>query len=116
VILDIMGASYFADNLATLARDGRLLLIGFMGGTTVEQVNLQAIMTKRAVITGSAMRPRTTHEKAAIASALKQHVWPVLEQGRCLPLIHATYPLARAADAHRDMESRQHIGKIVLEV
>lgn len=116
VILDIMGASYFADNLATLARDGRLLLIGFMGGTTVEQVNLQAIMSKRAVITGSAMRPRTTQEKAAIASALKQHVWPVLAQGRCLPLIHATYPLARAADAHHDMESRQHIGKIVLEV
>jgi len=116
VILDIMGASYFADNLATLARDGRLLLIGFLGGGTAEHVNLHAIMAKRAVVTGSAMRSRTPQEKAAIAESLRTHVWPVLAQGRCLPLIHATYPLLRAADAHRDMESSQHIGKIVLTV
>jgi len=114
VILDIMGAAYFADNLATLARDGRLLLIGFLGGGTAEQVNLHTIMTKRAVVTGSAMRPRTPQEKAAIAASLKEHVWPLLAQGRCLPMIHASYPLARAADAHREMESSQHIGKIVL--
>lgn len=116
VILDIMGAAYFADNLATLARDGRLLLIGFLGGAVAERVNLQTIMAKRAIVTGSAMRPRSTQEKAAIAASLREHVWPVLAQGRCLPMIHATYPLARAADAHREMESRQHIGKIVLEV
>lgn len=114
VILDIMGAAYFADNLATLARDGRLLLIGFLGGGTAEHVNLHTIMTKRAVVTGSAMRPRSPQEKAAIAASLKEHVWPVLAQGRCLPMIHASYPLARAADAHREMESSQHIGKIVL--
>ena len=114
VILDIMGAAYFADNLATLARDGRLLLIGFLGGGTAEHVNLHTIMTKRAVVTGSAMRPRTPQEKAAIAASLKEHVWPLLAQGRCLPMIHASYPLARAADAHREMESSQHIGKIVL--
>jgi putative PIG3 family NAD(P)H quinone oxidoreductase len=116
VILDIMGAAYFADNLATLARDGRLLLIGFLGGGTAEHVNLHTIMTKRAIVTGSAMRPRTAQEKAAIAASLREHVWPVLAEGRCLPLIYATYPLARAADAHRAMESSQHIGKIVLEV
>jgi len=116
VILDIMGAAYFADNLATLARDGRLLLIGFLGGAVAERVNLQTIMAKRAIVTGSAMRPRSTQEKAAIAASLREHVWPVLAQGRCLPMIHATYPLARAADAHREMESSQHIGKIVLEV
>jgi putative PIG3 family NAD(P)H quinone oxidoreductase len=116
VILDIMGALYFRDNLATLAKDGRLLLIGFLGGGTVEHVNLHTIMTKRAVVTGSAMRPRTVQEKAAIAASLKEHVWPALSQGRCLPLIHATYPLIRAADAHREMESSQHIGKIVLDV
>lgn len=116
VILDIMGAAYFADNLATLARDGRLLLIGFLGGGVAERVNLQTIMAKRAIVTGSAMRPRSTQEKAAIAASLREHVWPVLAQGRCLPMIHATYPLARAADAHREMESSQHIGKIVLEV
>lgn len=114
VILDIMGAAYFADNLATLARDGRLLLIGFLGGGTAEQVNLHSIMTKRAVVTGSAMRPRTAQEKAAIAASLKEHVWPLLAQGRCLPMIHASYPFARAADAHREMESSRHIGKIVL--
>lgn len=116
VILDIMGAAYFADNLATLARDGRLLLIGFLGGGVADHVDLRTIMAKRAVVTGSAMRPRSAQEKAAIAAALREHVWPVLAQGRCLPIIHATYPLARAADAQREMESSQHIGKIVLEV
>jgi len=116
IILDIMGASYFDDNLATLARDGRLLLIGFLGGPIAESVNLQKIAVKRAIVTGSTLRTRTTQEKASIAEALRKHVWPVLAEGRCLPIIHATYPLERAADAHRDLESRQHIGKIVLEV
>jgi NADPH:quinone reductase len=116
VILDIMGGSYFADNLDTLARDGRLLILGFLGGPVAERVNLHAIMAKRAVVTGSAMRPRTTKEKAAIAEALLTHVWPVLAQGRCVPIIHAVYPLERAADAHRMMETSEHIGKIVLEV
>ncbi|ULU23871.1 NAD(P)H-quinone oxidoreductase [Dyella terrae] len=114
VILDIMGAPYFSDNLTTLARDGRLLLIGFLGGGMAEHVNLHAIMAKRAVVTGSAMRPRSSQEKASIAASLREHVWPVLAEGRCLPLINATYPLLRAADAHRHMESSQHIGKIVL--
>jgi len=116
IILDIMGASYFDDNLATLARDGRLLLIGFLGGPVAERVDLQKIAVKRAIVTGSTLRTRTTQEKAAIAQALHQRVWPVLAEGRCLPIIHATYPLERAADAHRDLESGQHIGKIVLEV
>ncbi|TCI11394.1 NAD(P)H-quinone oxidoreductase [Dyella soli] len=116
VILDIMGANYFADNLATLARDGRLLLIGFLGGEIAERIDLRAIMAKRAVVTGSAMRSRSAQEKAAIATALRESVWPVLEQGRCLPVVHAVYPLERAADAHRAMEDGQHIGKIVLEV
>lgn len=116
VILDIMGASYFTDNLAALARDGRLLLIGFLGGDIVDRVDLRTIMAKRAIVTGSAMRPRSAHEKAAIAASLHTHVWPLLEQGRCLPIVHAVYPLERAADAHRAMEDSQHIGKIVLEV
>ncbi|RDI99434.1 NAD(P)H-quinone oxidoreductase [Dyella solisilvae] len=116
LILDIMGASYFADNLATLARDGRLLLLGFLGGQVAPQVNLSVIMAKRAVVTGSALRPRTSAEKAAIATSLREQVWPALAEGRCLPLIHAIYPLARAADAHRAMEEGSHIGKIVLAV
>lgn len=116
VILDIMGGSYFADNLDTLARDGRLLIIGVLGGALAERVNLHAIMAKRAVVTGSTMRSRTTKEKSAIAEALKTYVWPLLAQGRCVPIIHAVYPLERAADAHRMMETSEHIGKIVLEV
>lgn len=116
VILDIMGGSYFADNLDTLARDGRLLIIGVLGGPVAERVNLHAIMAKRAMVTGSTMRSRTTKEKAAIAEALKTHVWPVLAQGRCVPIIHAVYPLERVADAHRMMEASEHIGKIVLEI
>ncbi|RZI85509.1 MAG: NAD(P)H-quinone oxidoreductase [Rubrivivax sp.] len=115
-ILDIMGAAYFTRNLASLAQDGRLLLLAFIGGTTVKDVNLAQIMAKRLVITGSAMRPRTTEEKAGIARELKARVWPVLDAGRCAPLIHAVFPLAKAADAHRLMESSDHIGKIVLQV
>lgn len=116
VILDIMGASYFARNLSSLAMDGRLLLLAFMGGTVVKDVNLAQIMGKRLLVTGSAMRPRTTEEKAAIAADLKANVWPVLDAGRCAPLIHAVFPLAKAADAQRLMEGSDHIGKIVLQV
>lgn len=116
VILDIMGGNYFADNLTTLARDGRLLIIGFLGGPVAERANLQAIVSKRALVTGSTMRARSAKEKAAIAASLRANVWPVLAEGRCLPVIHAVYPLERAADAHRLMESGEHIGKIVLEV
>ena len=71
---------------------------------------------KRAVITGSTTRARTGAEKAAIAADLLEHVWPALEAGRCLPRVHQVFPLERAADAHRLMESGRHIGKIVLEV
>ncbi len=116
VILDIVGAAYFARNLAALAMDGRLVMIGFLGGGRVENVALREIIAKRAVVTGSLLRPRSSVEKAAIAAALREHVWPVLAAGRCRPLIDSTFPLARAADAHRRMEAGDHIGKIVLEV
>lgn len=116
VILDIIGASYFGRNIDALARDGRLVIIGFQGGANAERVNLAAIMAKRAVVTGSAMRPRTTAEKAAIAAALHNELWPVLSAGRCRPIIDQVFPLVRAADAHRRMEAGEHIGKIVLRV
>jgi putative PIG3 family NAD(P)H quinone oxidoreductase len=116
VILDIMGASYFTRNLASLAKDGRLLLLAFLGGTTVKDFNLAHLMAKRLRVTGSAMRPRTIDEKAFIATELKAKVWPVLDAGRCAPLVHAVFPLAKAAEAHRLMESSDHIGKIVLQV
>jgi len=116
VILDIMGAEYFARNLASLATDGRLLLLAFMGGAVVKDFNLAQIMVKRLLVTGSAMRPRSTSEKAVIAAELKAKVWPVLDAGRCAPVVHAVFPLAKTADAHRLMESSDHIGKIVLQV
>lgn len=114
VILDIVGAAYFEKNLQSLAFDGRLVEIATIGGAKVEKLDLLYVMRRRLVITGSAMRPRTTKEKGAIAQALKENVWPVLNRGRCGPVIHATFPISQVADAHRLMESSTHVGKIVL--
>lgn len=113
VILDIVGGAYLARNLDALAMHGRLVLIGFMGGAKAE-VNLLPILQKHLTVTGSTLRPRTVAEKGAIAHALLQHVWPLVERGAVAPLVHATFPLERAADAHRMMESSEHVGKIVL--
>ncbi len=114
LILDILGASAFERNLAALRKDGRLLLIGFMGGDKVESMSIMPILLKRLVVTGSTMRARTAAEKAEIAQQLKDRVWPVLAAGRCAPHVHRTFALDQAAEAHRLMESRQHVGKIVL--
>lgn len=116
VVVDIIGAKYFDRNLAALGKDGRLVIIGTMGGNIVEQFNLGRVQAKRLSIMGSTMRPRTAAEKAAIASDLRAKVWPVLDAGRCAPIIHEVLPLAQAAEAHRLMESSDHIGKIVLSV
>jgi NADPH2:quinone reductase len=116
LILDMVGAAYFERNLASLAPDGRLVIIGSMGGAVVEKFNLGNLMQRRAKVMGSMMRPRSALEKAAIAHELQQQVWPVLAAGRCAPLIHEVLPLAQAAKAHRLMESSAHIGKIVLQV
>lgn len=114
LVLDILGASAFERNLAALRKDGRLLLIGFMGGDKVESCSLAPILLKRLVVTGSTMRARTLAEKAEIAQQLKDKVWPVLAAGRCAPHVHRAFALDQAAEAHRLMESRQHVGKIVL--
>ena len=116
VVLDMVGAPYLARNLRSLATDGRLVLIAFLGGAKAEELDLTAIMTRRLTVTGSTMRPRTAAQKGAIASALREKVWPVLSAGRCGPLVHEVFPLDRAADAHRLMESSAHIGKIMLRV
>lgn len=116
VILDIVGGAYFERNLAALAQDGRLVVIGFLGGTVAERVDLQALVLRRAVVTGSTMRSRSAAEKAEIADALRAKVWPALAAGRCLPIVHRVFPLSRAAEAHRLMEAGEHIGKLVLEV
>ncbi|MBY0335178.1 MAG: NAD(P)H-quinone oxidoreductase [Acetobacteraceae bacterium] len=114
VVLDMVGAPYFARNLRCLRIDGRLVLIAFLGGETAEAVDLRPVMVKRLTVTGSTMRPRSTAQKGEIADALRTRVWPVLEAGRCGPHIHATFPLAEAAKAHALMESSAHVGKIML--
>ena len=116
VVIDIVGAPYFERNLRCLAMDGRLVQVATMHGAKVERFDLLKVMQRRLVITGSTMRPRPTGEKGAIAQALKERVWPVLNAGRCGPLIYATFPLAEAAAAHRLMESSAHVGKIMLKV
>ena len=116
VILDMVGGSYAMSNIRSLGMDGRLVLIAFLGGSKVENFDMVQIMVRRLTITGSTMRPRTTAQKGQITAELSQKVWPVLDAGRCAPVIHATYPLDRVVEAHKLMESSQHIGKIMLTV
>jgi putative PIG3 family NAD(P)H quinone oxidoreductase len=113
VILDMVGGDYILRNLKSLALEGRLVQIAFLKGSTAE-INLLPLMVKRQTLTGSTLRPRSVAEKGVIAEALRKHVWPLLDAGTVAPIIHATFPLAKAADAHRLMESSAHIGKIVL--
>ncbi|QAX85826.1 NAD(P)H-quinone oxidoreductase [Pseudomonas sp. DTU12.3] len=116
VVLDIMGGSYLNNNVRALAMDGRVVMLGFLGGAKANEFDLLAMMAKRAVITGSLLRARTAAEKAEIAEQLREHVSPVLAAGRCLPIIDKVYALADAALAHAHMEAGDHIGKIVLRV
>ena len=113
VILDIVGGSYTPRNLDCLARDGRLVQIGFMGGTDAT-ISLRRILLKRLTITGSTLRIRPPAEKGAIAEALEREAWPLLESGRVRPVIDRTFPLAEAAAAHARLESGSVIGKLVL--
>jgi NADPH2:quinone reductase len=113
IILDMVGGDYVARNLDLLATEGRLVQIAFLKSSTIE-LDLMQLMRRRLTITGSTLRPRTPEEKGTIARALAEKVWPLMEQGRVKPVIHARFPLDRAADAHRLMESSTHIGKILL--
>jgi NADPH:quinone reductase len=115
LILDIVGGDYLPRNIEALAIDGRLVQVGLLGGYKA-QLNLIALMQRRVTLTGSTLRARSIAEKGAIGAALRQHVWPLLESGAVKPVIHATFPLRSAADAHRVMDSRAHIGKLVLVV
>jgi len=116
VVLDMVGAPYFPRNLRCLALDGRLVQIAFLQGSKVGDFDLMPVMVRRLTVTGSTMRPRTTAQKGEIAAQLRERVWPVLDRGRCGPVIHAVFPLAEAAQAHALMESSAHIGKIMLHV
>lgn len=116
IILDMIGAAYLEKNLASLAKDGCLSIIAFLGGSQAEKVNLAAIMVKRLTITGSTMRPRTAEEKRAIRDDLLSQVWPLLDAGTIAPLIHETFAFENVVEAHRMMETSSHIGKIMLRL
>ena len=115
VILDMVGGDYVARNMEALAIEGRLVNIAFLRGSRVD-LDLRPVMSKRLAITGSTLRPISAERKAAIAAALRERIWPLIEAGRIKPVVHATFPLAQAAEAHRLMESSTHIGKIMLTV
>jgi len=113
VILDNMGASYLARNVAALATEGRLVVIGLQGGTKAE-LDLNALLRKRAAIIATTLRARPTAEKAAICASVVENVWPLVADGSVRAIVHRTLPLAEAAAAHELMESGEHTGKILL--
>ncbi|CAM5514429.1 NAD(P)H quinone oxidoreductase [Streptomyces avidinii] len=113
VILDIMGGKYLSRNVDALAVNGRLAIIGLQGGVKAE-LNLGALLAKRAAITATTLRARPLEEKAAIVAAVREHVWPLVGTGRVRPVVHATYPVREAAEAHRVLESSTHVGKLLL--
>jgi putative PIG3 family NAD(P)H quinone oxidoreductase len=113
VVLDMVGGDYTPRNVECLALEGRLVQIAFLRGPQT-QLDLRPLLQRRLTITGSSLRPRSVEEKGALARAVREHVWPLIEAGRVRPVIHATFPLELAASAHRLMESSAHIGKIVL--
>lgn len=115
VILDIMGAKYLARNLDALAVNGRLVVIGLQGGVKAE-LDLGALLRKRAAIAATSLRPRPVAEKAAIVAAVREHVWPLIEAGTVRPVVDRVLPIEEAAAAHRLVESSAHVGKVLLAV
>jgi NADPH2:quinone reductase len=115
VILDMVGGDYVPRELRCLAEDGRLVFIAYLRGPKAE-LDIAEVMRRRLTLTGSTLRPRPVSFKGAIARSLREKVWPLLEAGRIRAVVHATFPLAQAREAHELMESSQHIGKIVLVV
>jgi putative PIG3 family NAD(P)H quinone oxidoreductase len=113
VILDIMGGSYLARNVAALATGGHLVVIGLQGGQRAE-LDLAALLAKRASISATALRSRPVAEKAEIVQGVREEVWPLVESGAIRPIIDRRVPLAQAAVAHRVVESSDHIGKVLL--
>jgi NADPH2:quinone reductase len=116
VVLDMVAGPYLSRNVNCLAKDGRLVVIATQGGFQDPDFNILPVMVKRLVITGSTMRPRSAAEKAVIAHALRERVWPLLSAGKCAPIIDSLYTLDDVAEAHRRLESGAHLGKIVMHV
>ncbi|QHC20119.1 NAD(P)H-quinone oxidoreductase [Streptomyces sp. GS7] len=115
VILDIIGAKYLQRNVKALAIAGRLAIIGLQGGVKAE-LNLAALLSKRAAITATGLRARPVSEKSAIVAAVREHVWPLIGNGQVRPIVDRTLPMPEAAEAHRILEASTHVGKVVLTV
>ncbi|MFG2140268.1 NAD(P)H-quinone oxidoreductase [Streptomyces sp. NPDC048650] len=115
VILDIIGAKYLQKNVKALAVSGRLAIIGMQGGVKAE-LNLAALLAKRAAITATGLRARPLSEKAAIVAAVREHVWPLISNGQVRPIVDRAIPMADAAEAHRVVDASAHVGKVVLTV
>lgn len=115
LVLDMVGGPYVERNFKVMAMEGRIVQIAFQQASKID-IDLLPIMLKRLTYTGSTLRPRTIAQKAEIARELETQVWPLLSQGKCQPVIHATFPLGEAAKAHEMMESSVHTGKIILTV
>ena len=115
VILDIVAGDYLAKNIKSLAVEGRLVIIATQGGLKSE-INALPIMMKRLTVTGSTLRPRTVEQKSEIAQELREHAWPLLDNGSIKPVIDSIYPMHQVSDAHRRLDSGTHIGKILLQM
>jgi putative PIG3 family NAD(P)H quinone oxidoreductase len=115
VILDNMGAAYLGRNLDALATNGRLVVIGLQGGRKGE-LDLGTLLAKRAAVMATSLRGRPVAEKATIVASVREHVWPLVDSGDVRPVVHTTLPLEQVSEAHRIVESGQHIGKVLLRV
>ncbi|BAT60029.1 phthiocerol synthesis polyketide synthase type I PpsC [Variibacter gotjawalensis] len=115
VIIDMVGGEYIERNYEAAAMDGRIVQIAFLGGPKATVI-FTRLMVKRLTHTGSTLRPRPIHEKAAIARSVEEKIWPLIEAGKVKPVIFKTFPLAKTSEAHALMDSSAHIGKIMLEV
>jgi NADPH2:quinone reductase len=115
VVLDMVGGDYVPRELKCLADDGRLAFIAVLGGWETK-INITEVMRKRLTISGSTLRPRTVEFKGGVARSLREKIWPLIEAGKIRPVIYKSFPLEQASEAHRLMETSQHIGKIVLTV
>ena len=116
VILDVIGAPYWDQNMRALALKGRMVIVGSMGGAVVEQMNIGAISTKRATVRGTQLRSRPLEEKATLVQAFVQRVVPLFANETIVPVIDRVFPLEEIAAAHAYMESNANFGKIVIEI
>lgn len=115
VILDVIGAKYLQRNLAAVATNGRIVVIGLQGGAKGE-INLNRLLTKRAALIATSLRARPLEEKAAIVAAVREHVWPLIDAGKVKPVVHCILPLDQAGQAHQVLDESSHIGKVLLTV